>query len=114
MDFEKSLKYLVSKGVTAYEIAEAMNVNESGIRRVLNGKVVNPQRKTKEVIILYAKKLSEEKTFESTVNDNEVISKDEIIKLLKDKIFRLEKDLEESRSQIEEFKTQNKSPTKSN
>ena len=57
MNYEESIKYLRRKSHSAYEIHKATGLTEAGIRKVLNNKVVNPQRKTKEAIIDYVNQL---------------------------------------------------------
>ena len=56
MTFEESIKYIKLKGFSAYEIHQDTGLNEAGVRKVLNNKVANPQRKTKEIIIAFATK----------------------------------------------------------
>jgi|TARA_B110000902_G_scaffold68484_1_gene81216 DNA-binding transcriptional regulator YiaG len=57
MNYEESIKYLRRKSHSAYEIHKATGLTEAGIRKVLNNKVVNPQRKTKEALIDYVNQL---------------------------------------------------------
>ncbi|CAL2084825.1 S24 family peptidase [Tenacibaculum sp. 190524A02b] len=57
MDFIEAIEILNNEGVTAYEINKATGLNEAGIRRVLNGNVTNPQRKTKDILIKFAEGL---------------------------------------------------------
>ena len=59
MTFEDSIIYINSKGFSAYEIHQKTGLNEAGVRKVLNNKVANPQRKTKEIIIAFATKAIE-------------------------------------------------------
>lgn len=56
MNLKKSIELLNNKGITAYEIHKKTGLNEAGVRRVLNGDVETPQRKTREAIIDYAEK----------------------------------------------------------
>ena len=58
MNFPSALQIIRQKGVTAYELASATGLNESGLRRILDGEVENPRRTTKEKIILYVEGMS--------------------------------------------------------
>lgn len=58
MELQKAIEILNTKGVTAYELSKELGLNEAGLRRVLNHEVGNPQRKTKEALISYAKKVT--------------------------------------------------------
>lgn len=53
MNYEESIKYIKRNSHSAYEIHKATGITEAGIRKVLNGLVAKPQRKTKEAIIDY-------------------------------------------------------------
>lgn len=55
MEFKKALKFINNQGFTAYEIHKKTGLNEAGVRRILNKEVENPQRKTKEALIKFAK-----------------------------------------------------------
>lgn len=55
MNFKKALKTIENQGVTAYEIHKKTGLNEAGVRRILNNEVENPQRKTKETLVKFAK-----------------------------------------------------------
>lgn len=75
MDFKKSIEYLNKKGVTAYEISKNTDLNESGIKRVLDGEVESPRRKTKEAIVNYAKILQEKDINQPSQNKPTFIGK---------------------------------------
>lgn len=62
MTFEDSLNYIKEKGVSAYEIYKNTDLTEAGARKVLSGKVANPQRKTKEIIVEFAKNIKQSDT----------------------------------------------------
>lgn len=66
MDYDTSINFINSKGISAYEIHKATGLNEAGVRRVLKGLVSNPQRKTKEALIDYAIQLKSTDT--NTIN----------------------------------------------
>ncbi len=83
MDFKEAIEIINNKGITAYELNKELGLNEAGIRRVLTYKITNPQRKTKESLIEYAKKI--QKTIQNDTNNdsikNESSLKEEIIEL---------------------------------
>lgn len=56
MDFKETIDLINAHGVTAYEIHKETGLNEAGVRRVLNGEVDNPQRKTREAILSFAER----------------------------------------------------------
>lgn len=58
--FKKALSAIKDKGVKAYEIHKKTGLNESGLRRVLNKEIDNPQRKTRQGIIDFANSISSE------------------------------------------------------
>ena len=57
MNYEESIKYLRRESHSAYEICKATGLNEAGLRKVLKGEIIKPQRKTKETIIDYVNQL---------------------------------------------------------
>ena len=58
--FKKALSIIKDKGVKAYEIHKKTGLNESGLRRILNQEIDNPQRKTRQVLIDFAESISPE------------------------------------------------------
>ena len=58
--FKKALSIIKDKGVKAYEIHKKTGLNESGLRRILNEEIDNPQRKTRQVLIDFAGSISPE------------------------------------------------------
>ena len=58
--FKKALSVIKDKGVKAYEIHKKTGLNESGLRRILNQEIDNPQRKTRQVLIDFAGSISPE------------------------------------------------------
>lgn len=60
MNYDEAFKYLIEKGVSAYEIHLYSGKSQSGLRKLLNGEVVKPNRKTKETLIKYAQILKDE------------------------------------------------------
>ena len=56
--FKKALSIIKDKGVKAYEIHKKTGLNESGLRRILNEEIDNPQRKTRQVLIDFAGSIS--------------------------------------------------------
>jgi len=58
--FKKALSVIKDKGVKAYEIHKKTGLNQSGLRRVLNEEIDNPQRKTRQVLIDFAESISPE------------------------------------------------------
>ncbi|SED09310.1 hypothetical protein SAMN04489761_4250 [Tenacibaculum sp. MAR_2009_124] len=104
--FENALKHLIDKGVTAYEVHKFSGQSQTGLRKVFEGVVENPRRKTKEVIIEFYNDLLEiddkinEKNVEYTkglekftshqistyiVNNPNEFNKEELMKVLFDK-----------------------------
>lgn len=67
MNYDEAFDYLLEKGVTAYELHVYSGKSQSGLRKLLNGEVSKPSRKTKETLTKYAEKLKkEENSFEYT------------------------------------------------
>jgi len=58
--FKKALSVIKDKGVKAYEIHKKTGLNQSGLRRILNEEIDNPQRKTRQGIIDFASSISSE------------------------------------------------------
>ena len=58
--FKNALSIIKDKGVKAYEIHKKTGLNQSGLRRILNEEIDNPQRKTRQVIIDFANSISPE------------------------------------------------------
>ena len=58
--FKKALSVIKDKGVKAYEIHKKTGLNQSGLRRVLNKEIDNPQRKTRQGIIDFANSITSE------------------------------------------------------
>ena len=69
--FKKALSVIKDKGVKAYTIHKKTGLNEAGIRRILNEEVKNPQRKTKEILMNFAKSISKEAESDTLNNTNE-------------------------------------------
>lgn len=59
MNLKTAIEVINNKGVTAYQLHKETGFNEAGLRRVLNGEVDKPQRKTQEAIINYAISIQE-------------------------------------------------------
>jgi hypothetical protein len=57
MDFKRALKVIKNQDYKAYEIHKQTGLNESGLRRVLNNEIENPQAKTKKGIIQFARSI---------------------------------------------------------
>ena len=57
--YKKALKYLIDNEVTAYEIHKFSGQSQTGLRKVFEGTVENPRRKTKEIIIEFYNNLIE-------------------------------------------------------
>jgi hypothetical protein len=91
MDYNEALDYLIKKGVTAYELHIYSGKSQSGLRKLLNGEVQKPGRKTKEVIVTYAKKLQNEEDsvdYKGNLNVEEV---EQFVIQNKDSFFDREK-----------------------
>ena len=58
--FKNALSIIKNKNVKAYEIHKKTGLNQSGLRRILNEEIDNPQRKTRQVIIDFANSISPE------------------------------------------------------
>ena len=58
--FKNALSIIKNKNVKAYEIHKKTGLNQSGLRRILNEEIDNPQRKTRQVIIDFAESISPE------------------------------------------------------
>jgi len=58
--FKKALSVIKNKGVKAYEIHKKTGLNQSGLRRILNEEIDNPQRKTRQVLIDFAESIAPE------------------------------------------------------
>ena len=58
--FKKALSVIKDKGVKAYEIHKKTGLNQSGLRRILNEEIDNPQRKTRQVLIDFAESIAPE------------------------------------------------------
>jgi len=58
MEFKNAISIIKEQGYKAYEIHKQTGLNESGIRRVLNNEIDNPQRKTRKGIIQFANSVS--------------------------------------------------------
>jgi hypothetical protein len=59
MNYEESIEYLKRKSYSAYEICKSTGLTEAGLRKLLKGEIIKPQRKTKEAIIDYVNQLGE-------------------------------------------------------
>ncbi|AUC13669.1 hypothetical protein BTO06_00255 [Tenacibaculum sp. SZ-18] len=91
--FEVAFKYLTDKGVTAYELHKFSGASEAGFRKLLNGNVDNPRRKTKDILIDYYKSLVRGKKLTITEKvDSELLSQEQSL-FLDDLILNHEKAL---------------------
>lgn len=59
-DFQKDLQYLKDKGVSPNEVSKNTGLSKGSLYKVFDGSTEKPNRKTKETISEYAKKLREE------------------------------------------------------
>jgi|TARA_B110000902_G_C14068421_1_gene498309 hypothetical protein len=69
MNYEESIKYLRENSHSAYEIYKATGLSEAGLRKVLKGKITNPQRRTKEALIEYTQNILESKSDANFITD---------------------------------------------
>lgn len=67
-NFNIALEYLKNKGVTAYELHKFSGQSEAGLRKLINGQIDKPRRKTKEIVIEYYEVLTEQSKIVSNVN----------------------------------------------
>jgi hypothetical protein len=58
MNYKRALKVIKNQDYKAYEIHKQTGLNESGLRRVLNNEIENPQAKTKKGIISFARSIA--------------------------------------------------------
>ena len=69
--FKNALNVIKEQGFKAYTIHKKTGLNEARIRRILNEEVKNPQRKTKEILMNFAKLISKEAESDTLNNTNE-------------------------------------------
>jgi hypothetical protein len=91
MNYDEAFDYLIQKGVTAYELHVYSGKSQSGLRKLLNGEVSRPSRKTKEVLVTYAKKLREEEDSADYKGDLNVEEVEQFVIQNKDSFFDREK-----------------------
>jgi lambda repressor-like predicted transcriptional regulator len=77
INFKDALAYLLKKGVTARELSNFSGLSAGSLFAVLDGTTQNPRRKTKDVVIAYAKKLMENN--KESYADGVIFSSDEDI-----------------------------------
>jgi phage repressor protein C with HTH and peptisase S24 domain len=110
MNYKEAIKRIQQQGFTAYEIKKQTNLNETGVRRILNNEINNPQRKTKESLVKFAEENT--KKIEYNTNKSTAIEKESIAnKILHDKISTVEK---KSKSPLIKFDKENIEPIQSN
>jgi len=74
IDFKDALAYLQKKGVTARELSNFSGLSAGSLFAVLDGTTQNPRKKTKDVVIEYAKKLMED--YKESFNNGVIFNSD--------------------------------------
>lgn len=85
IDFKDALAYLQKKGVTARELSNFSGLSAGSLFALLDGTTQSPRRKTKDVVIDYAKKLMTD--HKESFNNGVIYSSDKDILDKKDKDY---------------------------
>jgi transcriptional regulator with XRE-family HTH domain len=100
MDFKRALKVIKNEDYKAYEIHKQTGLNESGLRRVLNNEIENPQAKTKKGIIKFARSIAPDLESQENTDFRDLKIDDKLNVLFNQ--MQIFKELEKSVNEIKE------------